>query len=90
MFPIAEKVFELGEDKDIALADLTIATAAPDLLAACEKAAEHHQGQKSEVGKMLRAAIRKARGQTNDTHPTKSENENSEAGGSPKEVRGTE
>lgn len=35
--------------------------AAPELLAACEAAAAHHQGGGSEIGKQLRAAIAKAR-----------------------------
>lgn len=40
-----------------------LAAAAPELLAACEAAAKHHQGHHSEVGRQLRAAIAKATGE---------------------------
>lgn len=43
-------------------ANKRLIAAAPELLAACEQAAKHHQGFHSEVGRALRDAIAKARG----------------------------
>lgn len=45
-------------------ANARLVAAAPDLLEACELAARHHQGMRSEVGSTLRAAIAKAKGRS--------------------------
>lgn len=45
------------EDRE---ANAQLISAAPDLLEACKAVVSHHQGQKSEIGMMLQAAITKA------------------------------
>jgi len=43
-------------------ADATLIASAPDLLRACIEAEKHHQGGHSEIGHLLREAIKKALG----------------------------
>lgn len=54
---------EYSVNEDMSEADAHLIAAAPDLLAACEAALPHHQGGHSDTGRLLRAAIAKARGE---------------------------
>ena len=47
-------------DMDVVNANAKLIAAAPELLEACIKSLEHHQGAHSEIGFKLREAIKKA------------------------------